>query len=212
MPRHLSTLWLILLLAAGESACHKKQAVIQVPAPTPATTAEPDKPAAVPETEPTAPATQPPVTNPTPAKPAPATQTPETYQKNRTAAPPTPQPSSKRQPQPRNPTPAAAAPPPAPATPPAAPPASEPPKLGDMLTPDQQKELNTYIDQSLQQALGSLNTIRNRQLNKEQQDRVAQVRTFIQQAQTLRASDLPGAKSLAERAEVLARDLAASLQ
>jgi hypothetical protein len=47
-------------------------------------------------------------------------------------------------------------------------------------------------------------------LNKDQQTEVEQIRNFMQQAQGIRASDLGGAKSLAERAEVLARDLAAS--
>jgi hypothetical protein len=38
------------------------------------------------------------------------------------------------------------------------------------------------------------------------------VESFIQQAQAARKSNLTGAKSLAERAEVLARDLVASLR
>ena len=49
------------------------------------------------------------------------------------------------------------------------------------------------------------------QLNKDQQAQVEQIRNFVQQAQSTRASDPAGAKSLAERAEVLARDLAASV-
>jgi hypothetical protein len=57
----------------------------------------------------------------------------------------------------------------------------------------------------------SLNSGGNRRISKEQQAVVGQVRNFIQQAQKVRSSDLPAAKSLAERAEVLARDLAASL-
>jgi hypothetical protein len=47
-------------------------------------------------------------------------------------------------------------------------------------------------------------------LNKDQRTEVEQIRSFMQQAQTARASDPAGAKSLAERAEVLARDLAAT--
>jgi len=47
-------------------------------------------------------------------------------------------------------------------------------------------------------------------LNQDQQRQVEQIRNFIEQAQKTRATDLAGAKSLAERAEVLARDLAAS--
>jgi hypothetical protein len=50
-----------------------------------------------------------------------------------------------------------------------------------------------------------------RQLDKDQQAQVQQIRNFMQQAQSTRNSDPTGAKSLAERAEVLARDLAASL-
>lgn len=47
-------------------------------------------------------------------------------------------------------------------------------------------------------------------MNKNQQADVEQIRNFIKQAETARSSDPAGAKSLAERAEVLARDLAAS--
>jgi len=49
-------------------------------------------------------------------------------------------------------------------------------------------------------------------LNKDQRAEVEQIRNFIQQAQTARVSDPAGAKSLAERAEVLARDLAATFR
>jgi hypothetical protein len=85
-----------------------------------------------------------------------------------------------------------------------------PPKLGDVLTPDEQKQYNASIDQSLAHAQTSLNSIGGRQLNKDQRAEVEQIRNFIQQAQTTRNSDAAGAKSLAARAEVLARDLAAT--
>jgi hypothetical protein len=55
-----------------------------------------------------------------------------------------------------------------------------------------------------------LNAVGARQLSTDQQAEVEQIRNFIKQAQGTRSSDPPGAKSLAERAEVLARDLAAS--
>jgi hypothetical protein len=84
--------------------------------------------------------------------------------------------------------------------------------LGDILTPDQQRQYNTAIDQSLTHAQNSLGSITSRQLTKEQQTTVAQVQNFIQQAQETRKSDLSSAKSLAERAEVLAKDLVASLK
>jgi len=41
---------------------------------------------------------------------------------------------------------------------------------------------------------------------------VEQIKNIMQQAQSSRSSDLPGAKSLAERAEVLAKDLAGSFR
>lgn len=81
-----------------------------------------------------------------------------------------------------------------------------------MLTSDEQKQYSASIDQSLSQAQNSLNSIAGRQLKQEQQAEVEQIRNFMQQAQATRTSDPAGAKSLAERAEVLARDLAASFR
>ena len=84
--------------------------------------------------------------------------------------------------------------------------------LGDIVTPDQQRQLNAAIDQSLSRAQASLASIGNRELNKDQQGLVEQIKNIMQQAQASRSSDLPGAKSLAERAEVLAKDLAGSFR
>ncbi len=78
------------------------------------------------------------------------------------------------------------------------------------MTPDQQRQYNAAIDQSLSRAQASLAGIANRTLSNDQQRLVAQIRNIMQQAQTSRNSDLPGAKSLAQRAEVLAKDLAGS--
>jgi hypothetical protein len=78
------------------------------------------------------------------------------------------------------------------------------------VTPDQQRQLNAAIDQSLAHAQASLASIANRELTKDQQGLVEQIRNIMQQAQMSRSSDLPGAKSLAARAEVLAKDLAGS--
>jgi hypothetical protein len=83
--------------------------------------------------------------------------------------------------------------------------------LGDILTADEQKQYVAAIDQSLAHAQTSLNSIGGRQLNKDQQAQAQQIRNFIEQARAARGSDPAGAKSLAERAEVLARDLAASI-
>jgi hypothetical protein len=86
----------------------------------------------------------------------------------------------------------------------------QPPQLGDIVTPDQQRQYNAAIDQSLSRAKTSLAAVANRALSKDQQGLVEQIRNIMQQAQASRSSDLPGAKSLAQRAEVLAKDLAGS--
>ena len=135
-----------------------------------------------------------------------------------TAVPAAPAPQAPSQPaasQPAASRPATGSPAPAPQSiaPQTAAPAPEPaapsPKLGDVLTAAQQRQLNVAIDQSIGRAQASLNSIGRRQLPSDQQAVVDQVRNFIQQARELRNSDLAAARSLAERAEVLARDLAA---
>jgi hypothetical protein len=90
-------------------------------------------------------------------------------------------------------------------------PPSQAPRLGDILTPEQERQYNTAIDQSLSRAQARLGAIANRQLTRDQQGLVAQIQGFIQEAQTTRKSNLAAAKSLAERADVLAQDLEKSL-
>lgn len=85
------------------------------------------------------------------------------------------------------------------------------PKLGDVLTAEEQKQYNVSIDQSLAHAQTSLDHIREHRLTPAQADEAEQITSFMKQAQAARASDPAGAKSLAERAEVLAKDLAAAL-
>lgn len=97
----------------------------------------------------------------------------------------------------------------APAAPAPAVPDSPAPKLGDVLTADEQKQYNASIDQSLEHAQASLDRIREHRLTAGQADEAEQITSFMKQAQAARASDPAGAKSLAERAEVLAKDLAA---
>ena len=65
---------------------------------------------------------------------------------------------------------------------------------------------------SLSRAQASLNSIGARRLSTDQQSVRDQARNFLQQAQELRKSDLTAAKSLAQRAEILARDLVAGLR
>ena len=89
---------------------------------------------------------------------------------------------------------------------------AEPPRLGTKTTPERERDLNTQIDQSLNNAETSLRAIQNRALSKDQEGVVAQVRSFIRQAREMRVSDLPAARSLAQRAEILAGDLAGSIR
>lgn len=126
------------------------------------------------------------------AAPAPAAPTPVTV-------PPSP---PAHAPQPQPPSPAA---PPQAARPPA-------PHLSEILTTDQQKQYNSAIDQSLARTQTSLGAIAKHSLTKEQQAVVVQIQNFVQQAQTARKSNLPAARSLADRADVLARDLEGSLR
>lgn len=80
------------------------------------------------------------------------------------------------------------------------------------MTAEQQRQYNSAIEQSLAHAQTHLSSLANRQLSREQQATVEQVKNFMQQALDKRKTDLAAAKSLAERAEVLANDLVASLR
>jgi len=188
-----------LLALVLEPACSKRQVAVPVPPP-PAASSQPNvaQPAATPSQTPT----------PQPGATTDNTQA-SPYQLNK-PAPAQPAPAASRKPATRPATPASTSPQPAAAaTPPAATPA-QPPQLGDIVTPDQQRQLNAAIDQSLARAQASLASVANRELTKDQQGLVEQIRNIIKQAQASRSSDLPGAKSLAGRAEVLAKDLAES--
>jgi hypothetical protein len=127
-----------------------------------------------------------------PPAPAPQSVTPATPEE------PTPPPPRRSVPRPD---------PPKPASPPV-----ESPRLGALLTPEQQHDQNIRIDHSLEDASKSLGTVEKRTLSPAQQAAVAQIRGFMAQAEQLRKSDLTGARSLAERAQLLARDLLNSLR
>jgi hypothetical protein len=141
-----------------------------------------------------------------PSTPAPAAAEP--------APPPTPAAPVTATPSPPVSTLPARAPQPQPPSPAAPPQAAQPPAphLGDILTSDQQKQYNSAIDQSLARTQTSLGSIAKHRLTREQQAVVTQIQNFVQQAQSTRKSNLPAARSLADRADVLARDLAGSLR
>jgi hypothetical protein len=200
------------LLVLPGMGCRKKQVPLGLPAqPTPE--AQPQNSQASPNPAPNKPAPTPPSQtsaapaasgNPSSPAPTPTPKDENVYQKNK---PPTDQPPPpKRAARPANPS--------APVVqgPTQSTPAADAPNLGDVLTPDQQKQYNAAIDQSLTHAQASLGGLANRQLSQEQQATMAQVQSFIEQAQEKRKTDLAAAKSLAERADVLANDLVASLR
>jgi hypothetical protein len=208
----LSAMVLVVLLVLTTSSCRKKHAAVPVPSQPAAVEAPHDQPSAPAATAPdtanppqTKPAQTTPVTTPVPAPASPPKEESK-YQKNK---PPDQPPPPKRAARPSNAAPAATTPQgaaPANVTP------ADPPRLGDILTPDQQHQFNAAIDLSLAHAQASLDFISTRQLSKEQQATVAEILNFMQQAQEKRKNDLAAAKSLAERAEVLSHDLVASLR
>ena len=188
-----------LLLILG--SCRKKQVAIPVPPPAAATQPHGAGQGAAPSTESSTPqlaAPKPTSTN-TPANP---------YQVNKQPQPASSAPGKSSRPSAiSNASPSAQ--PSAGAPAPAAAPVP-PPQLVDIVPPNEQRQLNAAIDQSLLRARASLAGIANRELSKDQQALIDQIRNIMQQAEASRKSDLPGAKSLAERAEVLAKDLAGS--
>jgi hypothetical protein len=190
MPAHTNrkvfTIPLLLILAVSGIACRKKTLTI-LPPPTPPPTSAPAAPMEQPPPQPAQAPTEPP-----PALPQPT-------------LPPPPEEAVQPKKPPRRPSRAAA-----PAVPAKIP--NQPPRLGEMLTPEQERQYNSAMDQSLQRAQANIARVSQRQLSKEQQGVVAQVESFIAQAQSTRKTNLTAAKSLAERADVLARELARTVK
>lgn len=107
---------------------------------------------------------------------------------------------------------------PRPASPPATtpsapePPAAPIPQLGQILSAEEQQRYAGMTDQALSRARTLLRPLERRRLTPDQQASLDRVVTFIRQAEELRQRDLVQAASLAERAAVLAADLAASVR
>ena len=131
--------------------------------------------------------------------------------------PPPPAPSSDEPQQPlsvpgTNPTlppPATRRPSPAgPRVPAAEPPTAPAPQLRPMLTQAQRQELERAVNERIGRAQSVLASMAGRRLIGGQAEMVNQIRTFIKQAAEARDTDLLRANNLAERAEVLAQELA----
>ena len=98
-----------------------------------------------------------------------------------------------------------------PAQPPAEPPTA-PLRLERIITPEQERQMNAAMDQNLASAETSLRAIATRRLSKGQAAVIAQVQSFIKQATDARKTDLAAASSLAQRASILAKDLAGKMR
>lgn len=148
--------------------------------------------------------TAPPVTTPEPepAQPPPQVQ-PEPAQQVPTPAPAQPQPA----PVPTKPKPVVQTP-----KPPAPTPAPAPPSFGQILSPQQQTELRNSYQQNAQFARQVLGQVKGRALSREQAETANRIRSFLSQADEAQAKDPATAAQLAQRAQILARDLQSALR
>ena len=116
------------------------------------------------------------------------------------APPPAPKPQQKK---------SVATTPPKP-TAPAAPdqPSSQPPRLVQLFTPEQEREYNHNIDESLDRVRRALAILSRKSLNSDQSEAANRIAAFQKQAEQARDEhDLAGADLLARRAATLADDL-----
>jgi hypothetical protein len=81
-----------------------------------------------------------------------------------------------------------------------------------VLAPQQRQDYLREVEAMLGRAERALGTIRTHRLSSEQQLAASRIESFIRQAQEARNRDLALARSLAERADVLSRDLLSSLR
>jgi hypothetical protein len=81
------------------------------------------------------------------------------------------------------------------------------PQLGQVLSDSQRRDYEAQIRDALDNAIRNLAGITNRALSPQQQNMKSQVQTFIVQAQEASKTDLVAARSLADRASLLSKDL-----
>jgi len=117
-------------------------------------------------------------------------------------APPAPKPPARK----TTPT-----PPPSVATPTTPPPTQQqqpPTRLGQIYTPEEQREYNRIIDESLNRVKRLLDALARKNLSADQQVEVSRITNFQKLAEQSRDSqDLLTAKNFAQRADTLAQDL-----
>lgn len=100
--------------------------------------------------------------------------------------------------------------PPEPASP--QPPPNTGPKLAQIFSNEQRAEYNRTLEESLDRVRKALEKVQSRQLSEPQTKIVNQIRAFEKQAVQTRDHDLVNAVSLANRADILARDLMTQMQ
>jgi hypothetical protein len=76
-----------------------------------------------------------------------------------------------------------------------------------MLTDEQQRAYDTAIDTLIARTQQDIARARTRSLTAEQKDLIARAEAFVEQAKQVRKEDPAAAKSLAERAELLSKDV-----
>jgi len=81
------------------------------------------------------------------------------------------------------------------------------PQLGRLLTADQRREYNRMITQNVLAAQASLDLLQKRPLREAQRSAMERVRSFLVQVDEARRSDLELARSLSDRARLLAEDM-----
>lgn len=94
-----------------------------------------------------------------------------------------------------------------PETPPQQPAQVQVPQLTQLLTPEEEKRYNDEIDDGLARVRKNLEILGGRPLNEERQSILERINAFVQQTIETRRIDLVTARSLSQRADLLARDL-----
>lgn len=81
------------------------------------------------------------------------------------------------------------------------------PKIGQLFTPEQTREYNKELDESLERVRKQLTNIGAKKLSAEEMLTLERIQTFQKQAEQVRQEDLVTAVNLARRADQLAQDL-----
>ena len=197
--------WFIIAAVAVSllAGCRKKQP----PPPPPVTLPPPIVPSQTPVVEPPAVRPAPPSV---PEQTPPAEIVPGTPE--RIAPPPAPPRRPARRPTtPRRAQSAPASTTPAPQPGKAEAPPAKPPQLGEILGETETGRYRQQYESSSAAARASLETVAGRTLSRSQAVTAARVRSFLQESEKLRETDIRAAAQLAARAASLARDLVNSL-